>query len=273
MELMEFNILNSTLTILCFFVSFNYLFNWNSNWLNHLNNENKSLFKKIKSCLSALILESNESVNVTKICQFNYQDNYYNNIKSVLEYSLSIINILPLLFNKVVNLEIIKLPFILFPTYISIALFTLFVNSYSFGTISFLNINFLDLLCLSIIILTLINNNYSFNDILLLIMITMTIVILRTLMNLKTENKPYSLLSDEKEINELKEYALQILYNPEGNGGVQGFKSIHFYVDKLGIVANTFYEFCSTTFNLKKDNSVRPVLLNAQQINYIYPKY
>ncbi len=60
-------------------------------------------------------------------------------------------------------------------------------------------------------------------------------------------------------------------YLPTGDGGIQGFKEREFFIDNLGIIANSFLVLSSKSLELIQDLTVRPIKLDANLIKYVYP--
>lgn len=71
-------------------------------------------------------------------------------------------------------------------------------------------------------------------------------------------------------INTAKIYALIIREMPRGDGGIQGFKEIDFYIDKFGEIANSFLEITPSSKELVIEKDVRKIQVEPQYIKYVY---
>ena len=64
---------------------------------------------------------------------------------------------------------------------------------------------------------------------------------------------------------------LKIDYLPNGDGGLNGFENIDFYIDTMGTIANAFLVFCEKKFDLILDKSVKKIKLEPKLLKYVYP--
>jgi hypothetical protein len=64
---------------------------------------------------------------------------------------------------------------------------------------------------------------------------------------------------------------LVINYTPNGDGGIQGHHAREFFIDSLGVIANSFLKFSSD--KIVPDLEVRPVKLDSILIKYVYPSH
>ena len=223
----------------------------------------------------------NYSFPVFDIDLLNILDNKVNDIPlnnkclgyfySLIYYIFIGINNLPLLCNNLIKRRLLDIPFILFPSPISVCSYSIFLSY--FGN-SHLNsfFKFFKALCYSFLVLVMIHEIYVIK----VVSFEHYFFIFQTILNVPL----YYLLSNFFEIflinNIVKKtdiignYLLVINKHKKGDAGIQGFLGRIFKCDKFGIVADAFLIFNSNN-SLINDDNTKEITLDAKHINLIYP--
>lgn len=66
---------------------------------------------------------------------------------------------------------------------------------------------------------------------------------------------------------------IEINYLPDGTGGLEGFRDIPFFMDQMGLIANTFFVISPKSNLLQIDAGARPIHLNSKLVRLVYPMY
>lgn len=233
-------------------------------------NKNKIIWKtKIKEILKSLLLS--QSKGMYDLNKIDYE-NEVSNLKSIFKSIILCLNFIPLVLNYFLRKRIASYITSLYPSPLYLATLTLFLNKYkSQNFITSNTFKVANTLCIVFIILNIVYEIYFLNSTTFLQLFLVILNVINLVVDYFDFFNSTPVLTETESTQFYRQEVLKIDYLPKGDGGLQGFENIDFYVDTLGTIANAFLVFCEKKLDLIIDESVRKIKLEPKLLKYVYP--